>query len=413
MLTTLFVDFNAFFASVEQQLRPELRGRPVAVVPVVTQSGCCIATSYEAKAFGVKTGTRVAEALERCPEIALVRSRPREYVRVHHVAMEAIGTCLPVRKAHSIDEASCALGRGQRAPAEARALALRVKEAITARAGECLRSSIGIAPNVFLAKVATELEKPDGLVVVRREDLPRALYGLELRDLPGIGARMEARLAEQGVTTVRELCARSEEEMERLWGSVVGRRWWLWLRGEETEAVRTVTRSVGHEHVLPPELRGDREARAVAMRLLSRAAARARHIDRRPTHLTLFVRLEVGERWAQRAAIGDGCGDTLSMMETLDALWARRPAGEVKQVRVSLEGLRARGSATLPLFEAERKRDALSEVIGKIAARHGANRVHTAAIHGSLDAAPGGIAFGSVPDLSMPDALGEDRQSNE
>jgi DNA polymerase IV len=106
-LRCLFVDFNSYFASVEQQDDASLRGRPVAVAPVMAETTCCIAASYEAKAFGIKTGTPVWEARERCPEIVVLEGRPARYVEAHHQLMAAIQDCIPHGKAESIDEVPC------------------------------------------------------------------------------------------------------------------------------------------------------------------------------------------------------------------------------------------------------------------------------------------------------------------
>ena len=108
-LRALYVDFNSYFASVEQQLQPQLRGRPVGVLPVVAETTCCIAASYEAKAFGVRTGTRVADAKRLCPDIVLVLADHAKYVRVHQQAVAVVDRLAPVRQVMSIDEMECEL----------------------------------------------------------------------------------------------------------------------------------------------------------------------------------------------------------------------------------------------------------------------------------------------------------------
>jgi DNA polymerase-4 len=186
-LKIMFVDMNAYFASVEQQYRPELRGKPVGVVPVQADSTCCIAASYEARKFGVKTGTMVRDARKMCPSIKLVEARHELYVRVHHMMIAAVETCLPVRRIHSIDEVSCRLSTMDLSPDRALQKGREVKEAIRRRVGEFLPCSVGLAPNGFLAKVAADMQKPNGLTVIAREDLPHKLYPLDLIDFPGIG----------------------------------------------------------------------------------------------------------------------------------------------------------------------------------------------------------------------------------
>jgi DNA polymerase-4 len=309
-LTTLYVDFNSYFASAEQQLTPRLRGRPIVVAPVTSDSGCCIAVSVQAKKVGIKTGMRVFEARRLCPEVEVVDSRPGEYVKMHHRLLEAIETCLPIEAVCSIDEVSCKLGAGQREEAQATALAQRVKAAVRQRVGEVMTCSIGLAPNRFLAKIATDMHKPDGLVVIREAELPRCLFGLELRDLPGVGPNMEKRLRAGGVNSVEELCARSENQMEQLWESVVGRRWYRWLRGEDFDEGPPKKRSIGHQHVLAPEKRDEAQARAIAQRLLLKAAARMRSLGYWAGRVTVGVSLEpVGwSRGRGAAAAGNGGG---------------------------------------------------------------------------------------------------------
>src|ERR1017187_7457416 len=126
-LRILYVDFNSYFASVEQQLRPRLRGRPLGVLPVMTESTCCIAASYEAKAFGIKTGTMVREAKKRCPDMVFVEARPALYVQKHHELVAAVESCTPVGKVLSIDEMACPLMGSEQQRSKALALAQRIK----------------------------------------------------------------------------------------------------------------------------------------------------------------------------------------------------------------------------------------------------------------------------------------------
>lgn len=415
-LAWLFLDFNSYFASVEQQVRPELRGRAIAVTPVMADSGCCIAASYEAKKFGVRTGTRVREARELCPEIELVKARPRLYVLMHHRVLEAIDRCLPVHAVHSIDEVSCRLDPTQRAPEAAVNLARAVKRSIAGHAGVWMRCSIGIAPNRFLAKVATDMQKPDGLVVIEKKDLPQKLYGLRPIEIAGIGPRMNERLERAGITTVEQLCARDEKEMEKLWGGVVGRRWWHWLRGEELPEAPTHKRSLGHQHVLGPDQRTEKGARAMAQRLLHKAAERLRHDGYAAERLTLSIRMKhegmapTGWRrasWSVSAPLGPACSDTATMLEALETLWRQRPAGVPTLVDVTLTELVNARSRTLPLFAGEDRRTRLSKAMDLVNEKYGANTLYTSSIHEARKSGAGGIAFNYVPDLDVPDTVKE------
>ncbi len=275
-LRCLFVDFNSYFASVEQQDEPRLRGRPVGVVPVLAPTTCCIAASIEAKQHGVRTGIAVWEALKKCPDIMLVEARPARYVELHHQLMNAIQDCIPHDKPASIDEVPCWLIGRERKRGNAEDIARAIKRRITDEF-EWIRCYIGIAPNKFLAKTASDMQKPDGLTVIEQDDLPHALHDLELRGLCGIGPSMERRLLAAGITNVPKLCGAPREYLRAAWGSVEGERFWLQLRGFDVPERKTTRGSIGHSHVLGPELRNFAGMRSVLFKMLAKAAMRMRH----------------------------------------------------------------------------------------------------------------------------------------
>ena len=177
----LFLDINAFFASCEQQEIPALRGKPIIVVQTLTDSACAIAASYPAKRLGITTRTLVREARRICADVIPVQARHRLYTDYHERILQAVDTCLPVEKVMSIDEMACRLMGTERQVPVARKLAAKVKRALREQVGECLTCSIGLAPNVFLGKVGSDIQKPDGLTVITHENLPGVLLGLELQ----------------------------------------------------------------------------------------------------------------------------------------------------------------------------------------------------------------------------------------
>ena len=152
MLRWLVLDLNSFFASCEQQENPELRGKPVIVVPTMAETTCAIAASYPAKAFGIKTGTLVHEARRLCPDVQLVQAHHKLYVEYHHRILAAIDKHIPVEEVMSIDEVACRLDRVQQDPAVAHKLAQNIKREIQTQVGECLTSSIGISANKLLGE---------------------------------------------------------------------------------------------------------------------------------------------------------------------------------------------------------------------------------------------------------------------
>ena len=402
-LRALYVDFNSYFASVEQQLRPELRGRPVAVLPVLAETTCCIAASYEAKHFGVKTGTLVAEARKLCPDICLVEARPSIYVEVHHKLVEAIESCLHVERVMSIDEVACRLTGSDRMHERARSLADQIKHTIAERVGPELRSSIGVAPNVFLAKVASDMQKPDGCVVIEDADLPERLYGLDLRDLCGIGRAMEQRLDRSGIRTVRDLCAAGKEELRHAWGSIEGERVYARLRGEEVQDLPSQRGSVSHSHVLPPELRTPLAAFSVLHRLLQKASMRLRSYGCIAGAMRVKIKLRNRNSWENQAQF-EPTSDTLKLLDVMESLlrtFTQKSGMQPVAVAIALSRLDVEGRQTRSLFDAGRPHDKLNQIIDSINLRYGRNSLYFGGAHTALRSAPMRIAFGHIPDLTV------------
>jgi DNA polymerase IV len=398
-LLYLFVDMNAYFASVEQELNPSLRGKPIAVAPVVVNSSCCIAASYEAKNWGIKTGTRVGEAHLLCPGLIVVQARPRVYVEMHHRIVDAVESCFHVDSVLSIDEMIGVLSVSERNPSKARALGNKIKHAIRSLAGRTLCCSVGIAPNRFLAKVAAEMQKPDGLTIIQGRDLPDILYSLKLTDLPGIGARMEVRLLSYGVSTIKQLYKLSEHDLGQIWGSVVGRRWWYHLRGYDLPVQETARSSVGHSHVLPPEFRTEAGAYAVLLRLVHKAACRLRAYCYWTERFSASVRYMNRALWHDDVQISP-CQDTLTLVEILNELWRKKEiTGTPIKVSVTLSNLIASESVTRSLFPEREKRLLLARAMDELNHKFGNDTIYLAGIYTSRNTAPERIAFTSIPEF--------------
>lgn len=409
-LRCLLVDFNSYFASVEQQLRPELRGRPVGVVPMLAETTCCIAASYEAKAFGVKTGTQVSEARKLCPSIVFVEARHAEYVRIHHRAVAVIDTIAPVEQVLSIDEMACSLPMGWASRERATQLALRLKAALREALGECLRVSVGIAPNVFLAKQASNLQKPDGLVVLDSGDLPGPLLRMQLTDLTGINVRMLARLQAHGIHTVEQLWRARREQLRVIWGGIAGEAFFDRLHGLESGVpAATPRRSLGHSHVLPPAMRSAEGALAVLDRLTQKAAMRLRREQLLAGAMTVMLKLtrRPGERLRpERGARLTPTADTRALLRALYALWPGMvPAGWVPlKVAMVLHDLRQPGQTSASLFPGDApgtdaQQAALWRAVDALNVRFGRHTVYCGSGHHGRDEAPMRIAFNHIPDL--------------
>lgn len=407
-LAALFLDCDSFFASCEQHFDPSLRGRPVGVTPVMAETGCCIAASHEARVRGVKTGTRVAEARRLCPGIRIVEARPAEYIGIHHRIVEAVEDCIHVEEVLSIDEMWARLPLNWREPAFVAGLGGRIKAAVAERVGPAVKVSIGAAPNRYLAKMASKLDKPDGLRILEHRELPGALHGLDLSDFTGIGRSLELRLHAAGIHTAAELCAAPRALLRGIWGGVQGERIWHSLRGEEIPEPETVRRSLGHSHVLPPDERTPERAWPVLCKLLHKACERLRR------HGLLAGSLLVRLVRPGRAGDGDWSAElrfletdsTLELMRLLRQIWKRRPDPGVRllQVGVVLARLSESNGFTPDLFAAREgheraeKRARLDAAVDGLRSRYGRQCVYYASVHDSLGSAPMRISFGRVPD---------------
>jgi DNA polymerase IV len=419
LVNWLFVDMNSYFASVEQQVRPELRGKPTVVVTVDVDSTVCIAASYEAKAYGISTGTQLGEARQKCPELQVVEARHELYVEYHQKIKKAVeDQCLHISKIVSVDEMECRLMGRECQPENARALALKVKAAVRS-VGKTLRCSIGLAPNRFLAKVASNMKKPDGLVTLTPGQLPQVLFSLKPRDLPGIGERMEQRLHKAGIQTMEQLWRLDIDQMTQLWGGVVGTRFWLKLRGQDFDDRETQRSSFGHQHVLPPELRSREKAEAVGKKLLHKAAVRLRQAKLWASGMSvhvLFSRRQPNEdnpagywlhhgrpMWEANLRF-PSCQDTITLVNVFQEAWKKCPDYRPVMVGVTLLDLVPENMRNLTLFDEMYggwKFDRLAEVMDKINAKYGSTALYLGGIHAVRDAAPPRIAFQSIPDMNL------------
>jgi DNA polymerase-4 len=416
----LFLDLNSYFASVEQEEDPKLRNRPVAVVPVMADTTCCIAASYEAKAYGVKTGTQVGEAKRMCPGIHLIEARHELYVEYHKRVVEVVESCVPISSVRSIDEMACQLIGREQPLLTAMDLARRIKTEIREKVGSTIRCSIGLAPNRYLAKIASDMEKPDGLMALTHDLLPHALAGLTLRDLLGVGKRMEKRLISHGVRNMADLLALNAEQLGQAWGGVQGERLWHWLRGEDFhDAELEYPKSVGHQHVMPPEFRTPAGAYAIAHKLLHKAAMRLRMQNLWAARIELSLRFTVpknsahGEHysgipqqgWSEQLRLLE-CQDSQTLIEGLRKLWSMRPVGRLYEkpflVSVTLLDVVPDTLHTLSLFsglEEEIERGQLATTMDHLNHKYGTETLYFASMHLARAAAPTRIAFNTVPEL--------------
>ncbi len=235
----MFIDMNSFFASCEQQVNYYLRGKPVGVCAYTGKNGCVIAPSVEAKQRGVKTGMRLNEAIELCPDLVPIETHPSRYREYHTQIINVLRKYSDDVFPKSIDEAAIDLTSYKYLYKDVKSLenlGKKIKKDIRDTVGDWLKCSIGIAPNAFLGKLGSGIQKPDGLVVILPDNIDSVLEKLKLRDLPGIGAGMAERLAMAGINTPLQLRYAKPDYVRAACKSVVGYYWHQRLNFEETES---------------------------------------------------------------------------------------------------------------------------------------------------------------------------------
>ena len=268
------VDMDAFFAAVEARDRPELKGKPLVIGGRPGEPRAVVSTaSYEARRFGIRSAMPLATARRLCPQAIFLPVDMPRYAAVSEELFRLLASFTPAIEPVSIDEAFLDLTPLVRSYDEAEALGRRIKDTIRQRLA--LTASLGLAPNKFLAKIASDLHKPDGLTVVRPEEVENLLLGLPLERLWGVGVKSRERLAKAGITSVAQLRRLSRAELRALLG-VWGEEVFDLIRGidERPVAAPLPARSVGRELTFAHDIAGEARVRAELKHLARMVASR-------------------------------------------------------------------------------------------------------------------------------------------
>jgi DNA polymerase-4 len=404
----LYLDFDGFFASVMQQAFPNLRGRPIGVIPFETSaanSTVVIACSKEAKAAGCKNVMRVPEARSICPDIVLVTQRPDLFRRAHNALLNEIACEIPIETVKSIDELACKLDKlNIAAPA---ALAERIKTRIRRNIGEQITCSIGFAANRLLAKIACKVDKPNGVTIWNPPDLPTPLLALPLEDIPGVGAQIEERLRRARILTMADIWGSQPKQLRALWRNVNGERMWYALHGYDIQAMPTARGMFGHGRVLPPEWRDPEHCMSCSRLLLTKAARRMRRDGYYAGRLWLWLDIR-GSAWFGQRQL-HCVQDDHACLAALSALWEKARAeipkrAEIIRVGVTLLDLSPANERQLDLLEnddGERQRcELITNTIDRLNRKFG-KRVLTL---GAWTQPPGGYAGGKIAFNRIPSA---------
>ena len=389
----LFLDMNSFFASVEQQVQPPLRGKPIGVAPFTGNSGCIIAASKEAKERGIKIG-RIGEAKRLCPDLKIIEARPALYLLYHKEIKKVVESFTPYYRALSVDEFAIFLTPREQNYNESVKLGLALKTAIKDRVGDSLTCSVGVGPNTFLAKMAGERKKPDGLTVVRLSELQAFYQNLKLLDITGINYRVEVRLKMAKITSPIQLFNSPLSRLREVLNHP-GRLWYFRLRGYEVDDPVVKNKTIGHSHVLPPEYRTVNGTRAVIEKLIYKIGYRLREQNYYATGVSVVIGFLDRGHFSETKRTDRFCDNKTLSLHVNNILqnchWHSRPIF----IAISTFGLVQNYGDQISIFSDIEKQKSISRAMDKINDNFGSDTIFPASMEKARDSAPDRIPFGS------------------
>lgn len=373
--TVLLVDMDAFFASVEQQVNPALRGKPIAVVgsghrTVVTTR------SYEARAYGVKTGMNIWEAKQACPHIILVVGDTDKYTHTCRELASVYGRFTPDLEIYSIDEAFLDLTATQHLFGGPEAVGSAIKKEIKKMFG--INCTVGIGPNMLIAKLAGDIAKPDGLLRVKEAELQGFLEDMPVGQLWGIGRKTEAKLNNMGIKTCGELGRTPASLLRNMFG-IYGEALHDMGRGissRQVVAEEGDPKSIGHSMTLPKDIHLRHEIEAHLLRLSEKVGRRARKYGFMGSTVSVVFRYPDFETFSMQKRLSFHTNDThLIYSNVLDLLDSIRLKDRIRLLGVSISGLLP-DTGQLCLIKSEQKRRDLLKAMDDLNSRYGDHSVN-------------------------------------
>lgn len=344
----LHVDMDAFFASVEIALRPELRGKPVIVGG--RDRGVVVAASYEARAFGVRSAMPMSRAIAMCPRAVVI---PPTHGRYHEISAEVMGMLAditPQLEVVSIDEAYLDISSVRRHWGSAVQIARHIREQVSRRHG--LTCSVGVANSPVVAKLASTHAKPDGLLLIPAAATVEFLHQLPVGAIPGVGPRSEAALSDWGITTVAELAHTDTEILTRILGSAAARRLKeiAWNRENWSISPDRAEKSIGTETTFQTDVHDRQELDRWLLRLADRTAARLRKAGVVGKVVALKVRTGDFTTFSRSRTLPVPTDDPAVIIPVIRELFAQHaPRQGIRLLGVRLEGLSETASTPMQL----------------------------------------------------------------
>ncbi|MBI2008940.1 hypothetical protein HYS84_00825 [Candidatus Saccharibacteria bacterium] len=421
----MHIDLNSCFATVEQQARPLLRGKPLAITNRLTKNACVVAASYEAKVFGVKVGMTFSDAKVLAPNLIMLETDPPKYHWVYQLLVNIMQSYSPNVIMKSIDEGIINFnpsGTGFSRPASGGSstgltpwnsqsenstgvkaqslidIGYEIKRRLRDEVGCWMRCNIGIAPNRFLAKTAASLHKPDGLDIIDHRNLHKTLSSLKLIDLTGIAERNEARLNACGIyTPLQFLDAPADVLRRHVFKSVCGEDWYQRLRGYEVDDFESSVKTVGRQYVLDDMQPSEETLRSRLAYLCETTAMKLRYKGLCARGIMIYLLYASGDSWYERRMFKSTFFSNAEVHRRATLLFNRRPRnGFVRMIAVSCYGLEPSNISQVSLLDEVNKEIWLTQAIDEINSQFGEFTVTYASSLNAKDVVKQKIPFGST-----------------
>lgn len=392
----MHIDLNSCFATIEQQANPHLRGKPVVVAAYTTPSGCIIAPSIEAKRYGIKVGMRVKDGKLIYPDLVVLPPDPWKYRNVHLALRRLIAGYTSDFYPKSIDEFVLNLeGYPVLRIKGMCEIAKEIKERIKTQIGEHLTVSIGIAPNKFLAKLASGLHKPDGLDEINKDNFLDVYSKLTLSDLCGIKLRNSIRLNSIGIYNVLDFYNAPISLLKAAFSSINGYYWYLRLRGWEIDDVEFGRHSYGNSYALPKPLITPAELSPILSKLVAKTGARLRHAGYAAKGVHVAVSFRDGGFWHMGVSLDKPLFDSRDIYKKASRILNLSPYKKpVRELAVSVFNLIRKSSLQLGLFEDLIKKEGLVKAVDRVNERWGDFVITPGRMLSASGDVPDRIAFG-------------------
>ncbi len=397
MPTIIHADLDAFYASVEQLDDPALRGKPVIVGGRPGDRGVVSASSYEARAFGVFSAMPLRTAARRCPQGVFLPGRPDRYRELSRMVMAIFASYTPQVEPISLDEAFLDVTHSAAAFGDGPTIARHIKRRVLDEVG--LVVSVGVATNKLCAKVASDLRKPDALVVVPAGEEAAFLAPLPIRRLWGVGPQAQQALAEYGVTTIGQLAALSSATLHRRFGKH-GDDLRSRASGIDPGRVESMQapKSVGHEHTFETDSADPGRLEATLLDLAESVASRLRRHDLAARAVQLKLRYEGFETLTRQAPLPQATRDSRPLYETGVALLRKTQVAGRGVRLIGLTAISLTDAQQLTLFGAPARNDRLSRSIDAVRERFGDESITRARL--LTDRPHRRFDFGERPDVT-------------